>query len=359
MCTLPQERLSCMVYSVFRRPLPCNPSTAHMCLSHRCVRNINLLSACTGDQIRASQCQIRLLQARVADVLVDHVTAGRARSVADLRQQCAALNGSPTLRLLVGQRARNAGFDLSDNINNRANFYDFERLLHSTLLADRRYIKLNVMGFVATACQHRRVGSRPWWRHHCPSITPGEHWALYLLRAPAYSTSTPLPPYYNKIFGALRHVSPHLHRNCPRSSRITPRFNSPPSQLPALIDQGAIVSIYSAAGAVSAIHLYFYNCARPDDTNVTAWASSPYGHFELLLPPGEAKTGRKVTSSRLKKGMGIESAVPRVPPCNLPCQSVRLWKKCCSKKSSGRGQRGTINFLMWDLVLSAGPSNSN
>ena len=30
---------------------------------------------------------IRLLKARVADVLVDHVTAGRARSVADLRQQ--------------------------------------------------------------------------------------------------------------------------------------------------------------------------------------------------------------------------------------------------------------------------------
>ena len=33
-CTSPQEHLSCIVYFVFRRPLPCNPSTAHMCISH-------------------------------------------------------------------------------------------------------------------------------------------------------------------------------------------------------------------------------------------------------------------------------------------------------------------------------------
>ena len=80
---------------------------------------------------------IRLLKARVADVLVDHVMAGRARSVVDLRQQCAAPKGSPTLRILMGKRARNAVFDLS-YINNRANFFGFERFLHPTLLADRR-----------------------------------------------------------------------------------------------------------------------------------------------------------------------------------------------------------------------------
>ena len=34
-CTSPQEHLSCIVFFVFRRPLPCNPSTAHMCISHR------------------------------------------------------------------------------------------------------------------------------------------------------------------------------------------------------------------------------------------------------------------------------------------------------------------------------------
>ena len=54
---------------------------------------------------------VRLLKVRVADVLVDHVTAGRARSVADLRQQCAAPNDSSTLRLLIGQRAGIVGFD--------------------------------------------------------------------------------------------------------------------------------------------------------------------------------------------------------------------------------------------------------
>ena len=56
MCTSPQEHISCMVCSVFRRPLPCNPSAAHMCLSHRRLRNTALLSACTGHQTRASQC---------------------------------------------------------------------------------------------------------------------------------------------------------------------------------------------------------------------------------------------------------------------------------------------------------------
>ena len=55
MCTSPQEHLSCIVYSVFRRPLPCNPSAAHMCISHRRLRNTTLLSACTGHQIRAFQ----------------------------------------------------------------------------------------------------------------------------------------------------------------------------------------------------------------------------------------------------------------------------------------------------------------
>ena len=112
-------------------------------------------------------------------------------------------------------------------------------------------------------------------------------------------------PYYNKIFHALRHVSPHLHRNCMRLSRITPRFNSPSPQLPALIDQGAIASIYSAAGAVSAIHLYFYNYARPD---VTAWVSSLYGHFELLLPPGEGWPEGDVITPRKKNGSRKRSA---------------------------------------------------
>ena len=57
MRTSPQKHLSCMVYSVFRHPLPCNPSAANMCISHRRLRNTTLLSACTGHQIRASQCK--------------------------------------------------------------------------------------------------------------------------------------------------------------------------------------------------------------------------------------------------------------------------------------------------------------
>ena len=41
MCTSPQEHLSCMVYSVFRCPLPCNPFAAHnMYISHRRLRTL-------------------------------------------------------------------------------------------------------------------------------------------------------------------------------------------------------------------------------------------------------------------------------------------------------------------------------
>ena len=46
---------------------------------------------------------IRRLKAKVADNIVHHVTAGRALSVANLQQQCAASGGSTPLRLVMGQ----------------------------------------------------------------------------------------------------------------------------------------------------------------------------------------------------------------------------------------------------------------
>ena len=130
-------------------PVWCTPCSGVHCRATRSQHTCALLIAAYATVpysllVQATKCEhpdahIRLLKALIADVLVDHVTAGRARSVVDLRQKCAAPKGGPTLGFLMGQRARNAGFDLSDNINNRANFYDFERLLHPTLLADRRY----------------------------------------------------------------------------------------------------------------------------------------------------------------------------------------------------------------------------
>ena len=202
---------------------------------------------------------------------------------------------------------------------------------------------------------HRRVGSRPWWRHHCPLTTPGKHRALYLLRAPAYSTSTPLPN-YNNIFHALRHVSPHLHRNCPRLSRIMPRFNLLPPQFPALIDQGAIASTYSAAGAVSAIYLYFYDCARPDGTNVNVWASSFYGHFELLLPPGEGWPDGDITTPRKgnenrKRGAKGSPLQPSPPKRETP-------EEMLLKEEQLKRVARNNNVMRWDLVLWMCPSNS-
>ena len=197
------------------------------------------------------------------------------------------------------------------------------------------------------------MGFRPWWRHHCPSTTPVEHRALYLLRAPAYSTPRPLPN-YNKIFRALRHVSPHPHRDCPRLSRITPHFNSPPPLLPALIDQGAIASIYSAAGAVSAIHLYFYNYARPDDTNFTAWASSLYGHFELLLPSGEGWpegdviTPRKGNGNR-KRGAKGSPLQPSPPKRETP--EEMLLKEEQRKRAVRNNERAEVEFGTFDVSL--------
>ena len=93
----------------------------------------------------------------MADVFVKHVTGGRASSLAHLRQQCADLNTEPVLRLLMGFRARIAGFDVCDNIDNRKYFSDFEREIRPNFLADRRYLTLNVMGFVATALRKNIV----------------------------------------------------------------------------------------------------------------------------------------------------------------------------------------------------------
>ena len=72
------------------------------------------------------------LKAKVADLIVLHVTAGRVLSVADLQRQCSAPEGSPPLRLLMGNRAR-MGFDVLDAINNIKHFSDLEAHLRQFL----------------------------------------------------------------------------------------------------------------------------------------------------------------------------------------------------------------------------------
>ena len=151
---------------------------------------------------------------------------------------------------------------------------------------------------------------------------------------------------------------------------MTPRFNSPPPQLPGLIDQGAIASIYSAAGAVSAIHLYLYNYARPDDTNVTAWASSLYGHFKLLLPPGEGWpeegviTPREgnVNRKRDAKGYPLQPSPPKRETPKEMLLKEEQWKRAArnSKRAEvGFGtfgvslelQIGVTHVIPWTVVI--------
>ena len=156
------------------------------------------------------------------------------------------------------------------------------------------------------------------------------------------------------LFRALRHVSTHIHRKCPRISCITDLFNSHTPLLPALIDQGAIASIFSADGAVSAIHLYFYNYSRPDDTNVTEWASSLCGHFELLLPPGEGwpegdvRTPRKGNGNikRCAKGSPLQ---PSPPKRETP--EEMLLKEEQQKRAARNKKRAEVGFGTYDVSL--------
>ena len=220
-------------------------------------------------------------------------------------------------------------------------------------------MKLNVMGFVATSlgvnivvwvpgpggdivvhqkhhdqvsigrstfCVHPHTQRL----HHCHITT--RYFALY---DTFQFTSTAIA----RAYRTLRHVSSHLQRNCPRLSAWgLLRLSTPP---PAPLAPST-----------------FTSTTTPGQTMPTSPRGLPPFTATSSCSSHQAKAGRKVTSSRLEKRMGIESAVPRVPPYNLPRQSARLRKKCCSKNSNGRGKRGTINVLRWDLEHSMCPSNS-
>ena len=92
-------------------------------------------------------------KAKVVDLIVLHVTAGRALSVADLQRQCSAPEGSPPLRLLMGNRARMMGFDVLDAIDNIKNFSDLEAHLRHNFFPHRRYLSLGVLPAVAEALE--------------------------------------------------------------------------------------------------------------------------------------------------------------------------------------------------------------
>ena len=328
-------------------PVSCTPCSSVHCRAIRPLHACEILIAAyatlpysllvQATKYEHPNAHIRLLKAWVTDVLVNHVTAGHAPSVADLGQQCASPNGSPTLyRLLMAQRARNAGFDLSDNINNRANFSDFERLLHPTVLADWKHIELNVMGFVAIALGVNIVvwvpgpgGDIIVHRQHQVSIERSTFCVLPYTQRLYYCHTTTryfslnstfhlTPTAIARAYCALRHVSTHLHRNCPRlSTRGLFRLSTPP---PAPLAPSTYTST-----------------TTPGHTIPTSPRGLPPFTATSSCSSYQAKAGRKATSSRLEREMEIESAVRRVPPYNLPRQSARLRKKCCSKKSSGRG----------------------
>lgn len=63
-----------------------------------------------GTKFQHSIADIRRVKFKVADTIVNHVTAGRAQSLAHLREF-----GAAQLRLLMRQRARSAGLDVGQH----------------------------------------------------------------------------------------------------------------------------------------------------------------------------------------------------------------------------------------------------
>ena len=79
------------------------------------------------------------------------------------------------------------------------------------------------------------MGSRPWWRHHCPSTTPGEHPGT-------------LPSACIRILNI--YTTAILQEDI---SRFTARFTSTPSQLPALIAHYATFGLRYTLGRTAAL----------------------------------------------------------------------------------------------------------
>lgn len=94
---------------------------------------------------------IRSRKTVMANFVVNHITAGTCRTMAQLKSQCAVEGGPPVLCLFVGSRARVLRFDLCDNFQHRKNFDDFHTLLQKHLLNDNQYRSLQVMRAATTA----------------------------------------------------------------------------------------------------------------------------------------------------------------------------------------------------------------
>ena len=107
------------------------------------------------------------LKLKVVDLIVLHVTAGRALSVIDLQWQCSASEESPPLRLLMGNRAR-MGFDVFDARDKIKHLPNLEAHLLQDFFPHRRYLSLGVLKH-STAPDDREVPSRA--ASHQSSVT--------------------------------------------------------------------------------------------------------------------------------------------------------------------------------------------
>ena len=72
----------------------------------------------------------------MANAIVNHVTTGACRTVAQLRLQCAVEGGPPVLRLLMGSRALFFGFDPCGHLHHRNTLDYFHSLLQQHFLND-------------------------------------------------------------------------------------------------------------------------------------------------------------------------------------------------------------------------------
>lgn len=91
-----------------------------------------------------------LQDVQLVNAIVNHVTVGRAKTVAHLRTM-STQRDCRLLHLLEGARARSMGFGISDDSKNRKPLSVFQVQLQNAFLKDYQYLTLTVMGAVAEA----------------------------------------------------------------------------------------------------------------------------------------------------------------------------------------------------------------
>ena len=179
-----------------------NVTRAHIVITPCGLPRQVLLFPLQGTKCEHAIGDILRLKEKVADLIVLHVTAGRAISVADLQRQCSGPKGRPPLRLLMGNRAH-MGFDILDAVDN----INLEAHLRQSFFPHRRYLSLGVLKHSATpddcqvpyrAASHQSSVTKTLLHLHKKTLT--KHVLLFCLHGISASFYISSPPKGENLF---------------------------------------------------------------------------------------------------------------------------------------------------------------